>query len=61
MNNPETVKYVSDYMTNNSEKILDALGKTYTAEEFNMKLGDLNASSDQHCLSADALASIYNV
>lgn len=61
MGNADIVKYVSDYMANNSEKILDALGKTYTAEEFNMKLGDPNASSDQHCLSADALASIYNV
>lgn len=61
MNNPDVVKYVTDYMSTNSEKILDSLGKTYTADEFNAKLGDPNASTEQHCISAADLASVYNV
>jgi hypothetical protein len=61
-NNEDTVKYVSEYMANNSEKILEALGRTYTADELNAKLGDPNAPvADQKCISADALNDIYNV
>ena len=62
MNNPETVKFVNEYMNNNADKILDAMGRTYTAEELAVKLGDNNqASADQRCLSAADVASIYNV
>lgn len=61
LSNPDTVKYVQDYMTNNGDKILDAIGRTYTKEELVAKLGDPNASSDQKCLSVDALADIYKV
>lgn len=61
LNNPDTVKYVQEYMESNGDKILDAIGRTYTKEELSAKLGDPNASSDQKCLSADALADIYKV
>lgn len=61
MNNPETVSFVQDYMKTNGEKILDAMGRTYTAEELAIKLGDPNASTDQRCISPDALNDIYNI
>lgn len=62
MTNESTVKYVTEYMTNNGDKVLDAVGRTYTADELNVKLGDPNASQgDQKFLSAADMASIYNV
>lgn len=57
-----TVKFVTDYMNSNAQKILEAMGKTYTAEELNAKLGDPNAPiADQKFISAEALSSIYSV
>jgi hypothetical protein len=57
-----TVKFVTDYMNNNAQKIMEAMGRTYTAEELNNKLGDPNAPvADQKFISADALADIYKV
>lgn len=62
INNEQTVSYVTEYMNNNGEKVLDAMGRTYTNEEFLAKVGDPTASaSDQKCLSADALADMYRV
>jgi len=56
------VNYVTEYMKTNGSKILDAMGRTYTAEELANKLGDPNAPvADQKCISADALADIYKV
>jgi hypothetical protein len=49
-------------MNNNAQKIMEAMGRTYTAEELNNKLGDPNAPvADQKFISADALADIYKV
>ena len=62
LTNPDTVKYVTEYMNSNGEKILDALGKTYTADELLTKLGDGSpVSTDQRCLSPADISSIYNV
>lgn len=62
MNNPDVVKYVEEYMTNNSDKLMDAMGKTYTAEQFVEKLGDPNApAADQRCLSAAEISDVFNV
>lgn len=62
LNNEDTVSFVTDYMNNNGDKILDAMGRTYTAEELAAKLGDPNASvADQKCLSAADIASVYNL
>jgi len=61
LNNPESVKFVNEYMESNGDKILDAVGRTYTAEELNDRLGDNAASSDQRCISPEALADIYKV
>lgn len=61
-NSEDTVKYVTEYMNTNGSKILDAVGRTYTAEELNVKLGDPNAPvAEQKCISAEALNDIYNV
>ena len=62
VNNEAIVSYVTEYMNTNGDKILDAMGRTYTAEEFAAKLGDPNAPiADQKCISADALNDIYKV
>ena len=62
LNNPDMVQYVTNYMNSNGDKILDAMGRTYTNEEFIAKLGDPNAPvADQKCISADALSDIYKV
>lgn len=56
------LNYVTEYMKTNGSKILDAMGRTYTAEELANKLGDPNAPvADQKCISADVLADIYKV
>mgnify|MGYP003289164431 CR=1 FL=1 len=61
-NNPELVSIVTEYMNNNGDKVLDAMGRTYTAEELAAKLGDPNASvADQKCLSAADIAAVYNL
>lgn len=57
-----TVKSVTEYMSSNGSKILDALGRTYTADELAIKLGDPNAPVvDQKCISPEALNDIYKV
>ena len=63
MTNADTVKFVNDYMAANGEKLLDAMGRTYTAEELAIKLGDPNAPvADQKCLSVnDITSAVYNV
>lgn len=62
MNNEATVKFVSEYMSANGSKIIDAVGRTYTAEEFAAKIGDPNAPiTDQKCLSAEDINSVFNV
>ena len=61
LNNEDTVNFVNEYMKANGEKMLDALGRTYTADELANKLGDNNASTDQRCLSPADIASVYNV
>ena len=44
------------------DNILDAMGRTYTNDEFLAKLGDPNAPiADQKCISADAIADMYKV
>lgn len=61
LNNQTTVDFVTDYMKNNGDKLLDAMGRTYTAEELAMKLGSGNPSGDQKCLSAEDVASVFDV
>lgn len=62
MKDESTVKFITDYMNTNAPKVIDAMGRTYTAEELANKLGDPNAPvADQKCISADALADIYKV
>lgn len=62
MTNEAMTAYVTDYMNNNGDKILDAMGRTYTADELAAKIGDPNAPiAEQKALSADALADIYKV
>jgi hypothetical protein len=62
MNSEANVNYVTEYMKNNGEKLLDALGKTYTADELQIKLGDPGAPvPDQKFLSADDISSMYQV
>ena len=59
---PMDIPNVTEYMNNNGDKILDAMGRTYTNEEFLAKLGDPNAPiADQKCISADAIADMYKV
>lgn len=59
---PDLVKQVTDHMNNNADKILDAVGKTYTAEQLSEKLGDLGSvPSEQKCLSASDIADVFNV
>lgn len=58
---PDTVSFVQEYMTNNCDKMLDALGRTYTEDELNTKLGTVTGNSqDQSCLPTEALNDIYN-
>ena len=60
--NADVVKYVTDYMTNNSEHMLDAIGRSYTAEELAVKLGDDSGlSSDMKALSTDDVADVFSV
>ena len=48
-------------MEDNADKILDAVGKTYTAEQLAEKLGDSNTPiADQKCLSASDIADVFN-
>lgn len=62
MTNQDSVNFVNEYMSSNGDKILDAIGRTYTAEELNTKLGDPNAPiTDQKCLSVADIASVYSV
>lgn len=62
MRDENSIKFVTDYMNSNASKIMDAMGRTYTAEELAMKLGDPNAPvADQKFISADALSDIYKV
>lgn len=62
MNSETNVNYVTEYMKTNGDKLLDALGKTYTADELQVKLGDPNAPvPDQKFISADDISSMYQV
>jgi hypothetical protein len=62
MNSEANVNYVTEYMKSNGDKLLDALGKTYTADELQIKLGDPNAPvPDQKFISADDISSMYQV
>ena len=62
MNSEANVNYVTEYMKTNGDKLLDALGKTYTADELQIKLGDPNAPvPDQKFISADDISSMYQV
>jgi hypothetical protein len=62
LNSEEHVKYMTEYMENNGAKILDAMGRTYTADELAIKLGDPNNPvTDQKVISPDAINDIYNV
>lgn len=62
MNSETTAKYIAEYMAANGSKIIDAVGRTYTAEELNAKLGDPNAPiADQKCLSAEDIGQVFNV
>lgn len=62
VNNPDTVKYVTEYMNNNGDRLLDAVGKTYTAEQLSEKIGETNASvSEQKFISPDELSAVYNL
>lgn len=59
---PDLISQVTEYMKNNADKILEAVGKTYTAEELTAKLGLTdNNSFDQQCLSAADIADVFNV
>ncbi len=61
-NSETTSNYISEYMATNGDKILDAIGKTYTAEELAMKLGDPSAPiEDQKCISVDEMNNVFNV
>lgn len=55
-----TVKTVTEYMNSNGSKIIDAMGRTYTAEELAAKL-DPETIMDPKCISADALSDVYRV
>ncbi len=60
--NETAIKHVTEYMKNNCDKILDAIGKSFTNEELVAKLGDLNAPiQDQKVISPDALNDVFNV
>jgi len=60
--NDSMAGYVTEYMQTNGSKILDALGRVYTADELAIKLGEPGAPvADQKCISADALNDIYRV
>lgn len=62
LNGEGNVSYVTEYMKSNGSKILDAMGRTYTADELSMKLGDPSAPiADQKCISADDVAAMYKV
>lgn len=62
LTNEGMVSYVTEYMNNNGDKILDAMGRTYTNEEFIAKLGDPNAPiADQKVISADAIDNYLKV
>lgn len=62
LTDPDLVSQVTKHMGDNAEKILDAVGKTYTAEELAAKIGDPNAPiADQKCLSAADIADVFNV
>ncbi len=60
LKNAETAKYVNEYMTANGEKILDALGRTYTAEQLAEKLGD-GTPTEQKFISAEELSGVFGV
>lgn len=59
---PDLVKQVQEYMEHNADKILDAIGKSYTAEQLAERIGDnSNMTSDQKCLSAADISEVFNV
>lgn len=60
LKNNDTVNYVNEYMTTNGEKILESLGRTYTAEQIAEKLGE-GVSVDQKCLSPEDISSVFGV
>lgn len=60
MNNADTAKYVTEYMNNNGDKLLDAVGRTYTAEQLAEKIGD-SSVADQKCISASDISDVFNV
>ena len=52
--------YISEYMATNGDKILDAIGKTYTSEELAMKFGDpLAPIEDQKWMSVDDITDFF--
>ena len=60
--NEHVVDYVSGYMSDNGQKILDAVGRSYTAEEFIAKLGDPNAPLvEPRQLTADDVTNMYKL
>lgn len=62
MSNESMVSYITDYMNNNGDKILDALGRTYTADELAAKITDMSVPvTDQKFISADAISDIYKI
>lgn len=61
-NSDTTVQYVSDYMTANGDKLLEALGRTYTADELAIKLGDPSEPiQDQKVISSSDLSDVFSV
>lgn len=59
---PDLISQVTKYMEDNADKILDAVGKTYTADQLAEKLGDSTTPlADQKCLSAADIADVFNV
>ena len=62
VNGENNVSYVTEYMKSNGAKILDAMGRTYTADELAAKIGDPNAPiAEQKFISADDVAAMYKV
>jgi hypothetical protein len=62
LTNTDSVNHITEYMKSNGSKLMDAMGRTYTAEELMNKIGDPNAPIvDQKCISAEALDDICRV
>lgn len=60
LTDPTLVNQVTEHMKANADKIVDALGKTYTAEQFAEKLNE-GPVSEQKCLSATDISDVFNV